>query len=163
MVIFISGTPAAGKSTIARALAENFPKSAYIEVDTLWDMVVGGYVVPWDPKGPEQFELVEKNFLSMIRNFLGEGYVVVLDYVFNDEQVKRYNELLGDVHGFLLLPSLETLKKRDQERDPEHAMGHRIDALYPDFADVPHPVLKVIDSTDQSVEETVEELLSFLR
>jgi adenylate kinase family enzyme len=163
MVIIISGTPAAGKSSVAKALAEKFLKSAYIPVDDLWGMVIGSYVVPWDPKGPEQFKLVEKNFLSMTRNFLDEGFVVILDYVFNDEQVKHYDELFGEVFGFLLLPSKEELKKRDLARDPEGGMHERIEALYPDFANVPHPVLKVIDSTDQTLEETVNQIFDLVQ
>lgn len=162
MVIIISGTPAAGKSSVSKALAEKFPKSAYLNIDSFKDMIVGGNVAPWDPEGPEQFKLVEKNFLAVTRNFLDEGFVVIIDYVMGDEQVKGYDDLLGDVHGFLLLPSIEELKRRDKERSPEYSLEHRIDALYPQFANVDHPILKVIDSTNQTVEETVEEIFKSL-
>ncbi len=163
MVIIISGTPAAGKSSVSKALAEKFPKSAYLDIDGFKDMIIGGNVAPWDPKGPEQFKIVEKNFLAVTRNFLDDGYVVIIDYVMGDEQVKGYDDLLGDVHGFLLLPSIEELKKRDRERNPEYSLEHRIDALYPQFADVEHKVLRVIDSTNQTVEETVEKIFNSLK
>lgn len=162
MVIMISGTPSAGKSSVSKALAEKFPKSAYIPVDDLKNMIVGGNVAPWDPGGPKQFKLVEKNFLSLTRNFLDEGLVVILDYVFNDEQIKKYDELFGDVHGFLLLPSIEVLKKRDLERDPTGEMQKRIEVLYPEFANIEHNVLKVIDSSNQTLDETVEEIFRLL-
>lgn len=163
MVIVISGTPAAGKSSVSKALAEKFPKSAYLDIDSFKDMIVGGNVAPWDPKGPEQFKLMEKNFLAVTKNFLEEGHVVILDYVFNDEQVNKYNELFGDVHGFLLLPSIESLKKRDLERDPSGEMQERIEVLYPQFANTEHPVLKVIDSSNQTLNETVEEIFKLVQ
>ncbi len=162
MVIVISGTPGAGKSTVSKALAEKFSKSAYIAVDDFWEMIVGGNVAPWDPDGPKLFKTIEKNYLALTKNFLEEQYVVIIDGVMGDEQVKSYNDIFGDVYGYLLLPSLETLKKRDAIRPPENQWPDRIDALYPQFADVPHPVLHVIDSTEQSVEETVNVILEKL-
>lgn len=164
MVIIISGPPGAGKSSVSCTLAEKFPKSAYIPVDDVKNMIIGGNVAPWAEKGPEQFKLVEKNFLSLARNFLDEGFVVILDYVFSDEQVKKYDQMLGDVHGFLLLPSIETLKQRDFERvkDTGSIMQKRIDVLHPEFANAEHNTLKVIDSTNQTLEETVEEIFNYV-
>jgi adenylate kinase family enzyme len=163
MVIMISGTPAAGKSSVSQSLAKRFPKSAYLEIDSFKDMIVGGNIAPWDPQGPEQFKLMEKNFLAITKNFLDEGYVVILDYVFNDEQVKHYNELLGDVYGFLLLPSKEVLKKRDLERDPAGEMQERIEVLYQEFANVEHNLLRVVDSSNQTLDETVGEIFKQLK
>ena len=162
MVIFISGTPAAGKSSVSKLLAAKFDTSTYINVDDLKDMIIGGNVAPWSPEGPKQFELVEKNFLSLISNFIEEDFVVIVDYVFGDDNIKRYQQIFTEVYGFLLLPDIETIKARELGRDPEGTLIHRIDALYPKFADVQHDVLNVIDSTNQSVEETVDEILSVL-
>lgn len=162
MVIIISGPPAAGKSSVSRALAEKFPKSAYLDIDLFKDMIIGGNVAPWDPEGPEQFKLVEKNFLAITKNFLDEGFVVVINYVFNDEQVKQYNELFGDVYGFLLLPSMEILKKRDLERDATGEMQERIEVLYSEFANAEHKMLKVIDSSNQTLDETVDKIFKQL-
>jgi broad-specificity NMP kinase len=162
MIIVISGTPGAGKSTVSKALAEKFKKSAYISVDEIRHMIIGGNVAPWDDTNGEQYKLIEKNFLDLANNFLNEGFVVIIDDVIGDEQVKRYKEQFDEVYGFLLLPSKETLKKRDLLRDPEYQMAERIDVLYPEFANVEHDVLKVIDSTDQTEEETVEEIYNIL-
>ncbi len=162
MVIIISGTPAAGKSSASKALAEKFPRSAYISVDEMRHMVIGGNVAPWEDKFGLQYQLIEKNFLDITRNFLDEGFVVIIDDVIGDAQVKKYQEMFEDVYGFLLLPSKEALKKRDLERDPKGEMHKRIDVLYPEFANLEHDILKVIDSTDQTLEETVEEIYSLI-
>ena len=40
--VVVVGAQAAGKSSVARALAARFEHGAYIEGDVLWRMVVGG-------------------------------------------------------------------------------------------------------------------------
>lgn len=158
MIIIISGPPGAGKSSVSKALASKFPKSAYISVDKMRHMIIGGNIAPWEDTNGEQYKLIEKNFLSLTRNFLEEGFVVIIDDVIGDEQVKKYQEMFEDVYGFLLLPSIETLKKRDLERDPSGEMQERINVLYPEFANTKHDILKVIDSTNHTLEQTVEEI-----
>lgn len=162
MLIIISGTPAAGKSSVSKALAKKFPKSAYISVDQMRSMIIGGNIAPWLDKDLKQYNLIEKNFLSLAQNFIEEGYVVIIDDVLGDDAVKKYQKVFDQVYGFLLLPSLETLKKRDLLRSPENQWPDRIDALYPEFANVEHDVLKVIDSSNQTLEETVEEIFQII-
>ncbi|MFG1708780.1 AAA family ATPase [Nonomuraea sp. M3C6] len=41
-VVLITGISAAGKSTVAQALAERLPRSAHVRGDTFRRMVVGG-------------------------------------------------------------------------------------------------------------------------
>lgn len=156
MVIIISGTPGAGKSSVSKELAKKFDNCVYISVDHLRHMVYGGYKAPWEKGANIQLELGGKNCKDLTRNFIEAGFVVIIDDVMGDDSVRAFSEEFGDVHGFLLLPSLEILKKRDLERSLEDQMGDRIDELYPQFADVNHEVLKIIDSTNQSLEETVE-------
>lgn len=158
MIVVISGTPGAGKSSVAERLAERFPKSAHLDVDIFRHMIVGGNVAPWEDTDLKQYSLLEKNFLAVTRIFLDERFVVIIDDVIGDDQVKKYQGMFDDVYGFLLLPSKEVLKERDKFRDPEYQMSDRIDVLYPKFAEVPHPILKVIDSSDQTLDETVEEI-----
>lgn len=45
-IIFITGAPGAGKSTIGRCIAEHFPKSLHIKLDALRGSVVNGQAVP---------------------------------------------------------------------------------------------------------------------
>lgn len=80
-----------------------------------------------------------------------------------DEQVNKYQNILNDVYGFLILPSIETLKKRDSERDPKSEMQERIEVLYPEFKNKQHDILRVIDSTNQGLDQTVEEIFSQLK
>ncbi len=158
MVIVISGTPAAGKSSVSKALAKKFPKSAHIAVDELRHMVVGGFINPWVDKDLKQYNLIQENILDITKNFLREGYVVIIDDVQTDKHIESYKKIFDEVYGFLLLPSKDVLKQRDSMRDPEKKMHERIDALYPMFTESEPNELKVINSDNQTLEETVNEI-----
>ncbi len=45
-IIFITGVPASGKSTIAGLIAKTFPKSVHLQVDKLREMMVNGIELP---------------------------------------------------------------------------------------------------------------------
>lgn len=50
-MISIAGLPGAGKTTVARRLAEGFSRSVHLEVDQLRKMVVRGHLSPADAGG----------------------------------------------------------------------------------------------------------------
>ncbi|MEI7477769.1 MAG: hypothetical protein WCJ81_04610 [bacterium] len=73
MIIFISGSINAGKSTIAKLLAEKIPQTANIEIDALRDFI------PWlelEKAVPINLE----NAILLIQNFTKHGYNVVVPY-----------------------------------------------------------------------------------
>src|SRR4029078_8287737 len=49
LIVLVSGPAGAGKSTIARRVAEDFERSAHLKVDDLREIMVNGF----DPPGPE--------------------------------------------------------------------------------------------------------------
>jgi predicted kinase len=57
-VVLISGLPGSGKTTIARTLAQQLPRSACISCDQLRHMIVGGFKwagEPWDAETRRQY------------------------------------------------------------------------------------------------------------
>lgn len=62
MVIIISGPPAAGKSSVAKALAKKFSKSAYISTDQIRDMIIGGNIAPWEDVDGETISTNREKF-----------------------------------------------------------------------------------------------------
>jgi chloramphenicol 3-O-phosphotransferase len=59
-IVFLTGAPASGKTTIARMLAQNSPKSIHIQVDQLREMMVSGIHLPggggWSDEATRQFQ-----------------------------------------------------------------------------------------------------------
>jgi len=159
MLVILTGTPAAGKSTVGDALARRFPKSAYFSVDTIRHFIKGGYLHPTeDTEEERQVLLATEIAKGIVQKYIDAGFVVVIDDVVGDRDIQRYKDAFQDVHAFLLLPSLDVLKQRDNLRPSESRMGGRIDELYPYFAHSDHPLMEVLDTSNQTVLETVDDV-----
>ena len=163
MLIILSGPPAAGKSTIGKILAFSFPRSVNFSLDDLRDFVKSGYVEPWNDTDEEgQCVLATDISIEMIKRYLVKNFVVIIDHVFNDADIKRYQDNFDDVHAFLLLPSLEELHKRDSFRPVERQMGERVDEVFADLPGEDHQYFTVVDSTLQTPEETAAGILKMV-
>jgi predicted kinase len=75
---------AAGKSTIARLLAQHFVPGVHVEADKLQEMIVSGgqwASEPGEPSGEvaQQLRLRLKNTCLLGKSFFEAGFTVVLD------------------------------------------------------------------------------------
>ena len=80
-LIVVSGPPGAGKSTVARLLAERFPASALVTGDDFFAYVARSWIEPWRPEARQQNEVVLQAAASAAGRFAAGGYTVVYDGV----------------------------------------------------------------------------------
>ncbi len=123
LVILIVGVPGAGKSTVARALAERLPRSACIEGDLVQHhFTVNGLVGPGSPPAGEssrQLELRWDNCAALAGNFWRAGFTVVVEHATSRRRwVDRFVDQLSGVPVSLvvLAPTLEVALERDRTR-----------------------------------------------
>lgn len=118
-VLILTGPPAAGKNTVGRAVADRLERSALVDVDQVRAMVRRGGVATWyEGEGVAQHRLSVRNACQLARNFVADGFkVVILDFL-TDDTLPRYRSALAGlgVRIVRLLPSLEAAQRRNRER-----------------------------------------------
>lgn len=167
MITLIIGPAGAGKSTISKLLCKYFEKCALIEVDVIRHMVKSGMVSPSEEtqESEDQLRLGVDNTCSLALNYAASDFSVVIDDVVStSDRLDMYFERLDGqaLNVFLLLPDEEIVTKRDLERDKENQMLERALVLHRRFQERIkfEDRWKVIDSSNQSPEETLQVILS---
>lgn len=161
-ICLITGPMGAGKSSTSKALAEKFEKSAYIKVDHVRKMIIGGYIEVGEENFSIQEKLGIKNTCALANNFFEAGFNVFIDDVMGKEKLQRYIEFFPNrkIKTFLLLPSVEAMLERFHGRGgATEALEKRTRHLHDEFTLRKNEVnWKVIDSSNLTLEETVEEI-----
>jgi tRNA uridine 5-carbamoylmethylation protein Kti12 len=81
-IFVVSGPPAAGKTTISRALLQNFERGLHIPVDDLREWVVKGIAHPiqWSEETTRQFTLAEEAAADLAIRYQDAGFAVAIDH-----------------------------------------------------------------------------------
>lgn len=166
-IILITGIPGAGKTAVARALAARFPRGVHVEGDTLQGMIVSGRVWPEPPEprgeAADQLALRYRNGSLLARSFFEAGFHVVLDDIVIGNRLDIHREAFTGLpwHLVVLAPDIEEVKSRNAGRDKDvfETWGY----LDRDLRAQMQGLGLWIDSTNQTVEQTVDEILSPIR
>jgi len=164
-IIAITGPTGAGKSIVATQIAKEIDKCVNIDADVVKHFIENGFIYDESPQGVEQWRLLGKNIGQLAKNFQESGYNVVINGYLNEPAWENIQLFVKLDQKLLLLPSVETTVKRDQGRSIETTMGEdavkshatyfSTNLYYSDFVK--------IDSTNQTVDQTVEVILNGLK
>ena len=164
-IILITGNMAAGKSTVAQALAERLPKSVHLRGDLFRRMIVNGLAemsFELSAEAQQQLALRYQLAAEAAKSYFHAGFTVVYqDIILGGalaEMLRTFQDFPLSV--VVLCPRAEVVAVRDLSR---RKMG------YPSDADV-HAFDRVLrletprigywlDSSDLTVAETVEAIL----
>lgn len=171
-LIILRGAPAVGKSTIASKVASlnSAKKKTHIAVDNFqtYDL---------RPMSKAREKLAIRNSALLAKNFLLEGFDVVVDYVFDDVEDQRqfmdfiFGDKLGTldtiyVQQFYLDAPIEKIVKRNQSRSGKRGEYMNVPLLRKLYARtsetkgmIEHEV--ILDTTKYSAKQCAKYILSY--
>ena len=128
--LLLTGGPAAGKTVTARFLAETTPRTGYLDVDDIRQLVKNGGAAPWDgTEGKAQQVLGVRNAAALARNFAGAGFNVTITDVIDTVTPRSTGGPLPDVFVVRLAISLDAAWGRARTRDV-HLTDAEFDMLH---------------------------------
>ena len=159
MIIFLNGSINAGKTTVAKILAEKIDKLALVEVDVLRAMI------PWVPIN-EAVLINLENAVSITRNLAMKGHNVLVVYPLLKRNYEYVLYSLADLHTpmhfFTLSPRLEVALTNRGTRELDEKEKERIKYHYD--VGIPTPSFgEIIDNSEQTGEETARIILDKLK
>lgn len=108
-LVVVTGPPGAGKSTVARALADSFERSVLVAGDAFFAFLARGAIAPWLPAAHGQNEVVIRAAAAATGRFVAGGFVTVYDGVLGPWFLADFaaEAALDHLHYVILLPSVE--------------------------------------------------------
>jgi adenylylsulfate kinase-like enzyme len=172
-IFVITGQLSAGKSTLAKALLARFPLGYHIDVDSIREMVTSGLASPleWTDETSRQFDLALTAAAALANVYQPAGFAVAIEGGIDTEAITDRLAAAGlsdPLVGILLHPPLEVALARNRERDTKAFDTSILEGAMREIdGDLAAQAIPDgwhrIDNSGESVEETVERVLSFVQ
>ncbi|WP_320781852.1 AAA family ATPase [Streptomyces sp. CRN 30] len=164
-VILVSGISASGKSTVAQALAERLPRSAHVRGDTFRRMIVSGQAhmtADAPPEAVAQLRLRYRLAATAADAYVDAGFTAVVQDLFLGEYLADMPRLIRSrpLAVVMLAPDPEVVARREAERAKTgYGPDWQPSAMDQVLRDSTPRIGLWLDTSEQTVEETVDEIL----
>jgi len=164
-IYLLTGVMAAGKSTVAQALAERIPRSVHLRGDAFRRMIVNGRAelgLELSPDGLAQLHLRQDLAVAAAKTYRAAGFTVVYQDIVIGPDLKRVADMLDpEARIVVLCPSPETLATRQYSRAKRGYTPDFTPSVFDQVFRDRTPRLGLwLDTSALSVAETVEEILA---
>lgn len=167
-ILAFTGTPGAGKTTLATAWAAIRPRAMVIPVDEIRDFWVRtGHATSfeWTEETERQFALAEASACDVARRYAAAGFDVILDHCRN---LNRWDEIVADhlvefaVTKVCLIPEEGVALSRNHARTNKTFPTHELDDIIKGMANALRADSRAdwlfLDNSYQTVEESLAAL-----
>ena len=165
-LVVITGPPGAGKSTMARAIADKFEPSVLVEGDRFFGFLNRGAILPWLEGADRQNGVVLDAAAAATGHFVRGDYTTVYDGVIGAWRLPEFCAVarVNSLHYLVLLPPTDTCAERIASRsnhgfkdEPAMLKMHR------SFTDAEIDQRHVLTDVADGVEKVVAAALALMK
>ncbi|KQR99568.1 shikimate kinase [Williamsia sp. Leaf354] len=168
-LIILTGPPGAGKTTTAAQVARGFPRAVHLHTDDFWHAIVSGATPPYEPASERQNHTVLEAIAAAAFAYADGGFATVVDGIVGPWMLDHFRSRMSQYPGvpvryIVLRPRRAVALARAQARSgaADLTTAGPIASMWDQFADLGALECVVLDTSDDTLDETVARVISVL-